>query len=666
MAEESLADVRSPASSPAHADNIPTPSSTTRPRPTHRRGLKRGVAACERCRRRKQKCDGQLPVCGQCSAAGTSCVPSERFLVRVASADCECERLRRQVESLTAQLESVTAAVAVGDGTAGSGLASARGESSAIHRSPSVRMDGAASSNVSLDRLLRPTFSRSDTATAGDEALMNSPSRLWDGLSTGRRPESLDSVTCSSLEDNNHLVEGFFARRWPQFPVLHKPTFLQKHYLPFTRGESVSGVSSFQVNIVLSIAASERSRTDERHRRLQQDFFQAASRSLGAALAADDLDCVQCLLLLCIYGSNEPQSVDLWYAVGMALRLAIGMNLHRAENLASKEPLEAEMCKRLFWCVYTMDRSVSMSLGLPLGIQDADISVPLPLSISDDVLADPTRETPLSFGGPDVDDLSTFLHIVQLRRINADIYRSLHSAGDADLAGADIDAIRARHHARLNQWLASAPRYLAPPASMHQTPEWFQIAHHQAVMNLYRPSHASPVSTADALRHCADSAISLVSCYGALYAKNSVTYTYVALTSLFMAGVTMLYALRASPALRQDLTRAVVDSNIRSCATLLRDVSHGGEEVERGVRVIRRLGRATLLLFAEGGAGEPPDDGRVDTEFMSWFGLRGHRRLRDHGSLASAQDTPSADVPWNDLFEHGFEMGNIYYGDFLI
>ncbi|TEA16008.1 Pyrimidine pathway regulatory protein 1 [Colletotrichum sidae] len=649
MAEESLADVRSPASSPAHADNIPTPSSTTRPRPTHRRGLKRGVAACERCRRRKQKglltkCDGQLPVCGQCSAAGTSCVPSERFLVRVASADCECERLRRQVESLTAQLESVTAAVAVGDGTAGPGLASAREEPSAIHRSPSVRMDGLASSNVSLDRLLRPTFSRSDTATAGDEALMNSPSRLWDGLSTGRRPESLDSVTCSSVEDNNHLVEGFFARRWPQFPVLHKPTFLQKHYLPFTRGESTSGTDVC-------------SKTSSRPRRGVWVLL---------ALAADDLDCVQCLLLLCIYGSNEPQSVDLWYAVGMALRLAIGMNLHRAENLASKEPLEAEMCKRLFWCVYTMDRSVSMSLGLPLGIQDADISVPLPLSISDDVLADPTRETPLSFGGPDVDDLSTFLHIVQLRRINADIYRSLHSAGDADLAGGDIDAIRARHHARLNQWLASAPRYLAPPASMHQTPEWFQMAHHQAVMNLYRPSHASPVSTADALRHCADSAISLVSCYGALYAKNSVTYTYVALTSLFMAGVTMLYALRASPALRQDLTRAVVDSNIRSCATLLRDVSHGGEEVERGVRVIRRLGRATLLLFAEGGAGETPDDGRVDTEFMSWFGLRGHRRLRDHGSLASAQDTPSADVPWNDLFEHGFELGNIYCGGFLI
>ncbi|KAF9876531.1 quinate permease [Colletotrichum karsti] len=221
--------------------------------------------------------------------------------------------------------------------------------------------------------------------------------------------------------------------------------------------------------------------------------------------------------------------------------------------------------------------------------------MPLPFSISDDVLANPAQDATLNFG-PDVNDLSTFLHIIELRRINADIYKSLHSAGDSNLAGSNIDVIRVQHHTRLNQWLVTAPRYLVP-TSMHQTPEWFQIAYHWAIMNLYRPSHASPVSTIDALRHCADSSISLISCYGALYAKNKVTYTFVALTSLFMAGVTMLYSLRASAALRQQLTRDIVESNIRSCTTLLRDISHGGDVVERSVEIIGRLGRATLAFF---------------------------------------------------------------------
>ncbi|GJC88870.1 positive regulator of purine utilization [Colletotrichum liriopes] len=285
--------------------------------------------------------------------------------------------------------------------------------------------------------------------------------------------------------------------------------------------------------------------------------------------------------------------------------------------------------------------------------------MPLPLPLSDEVLANPDRDSQLSFG-PDVNDLSTFLHIIELRRINAEIYKSLHSAGDTNLAGTNIDVIRVQHHTRLSRWLVSAPRYLVP-ASMHQTPEWFQIAYHQAIMNLYRPSHASPVSTIDALRHCADSSISLISCYGALYAKNKVTYTFVALTSLFMAGVTMLYSLRASAALRQELTRGVVKSNIGSCTTLLRDISHGGAVVERSVEIIERLGRATLAFFESVPGLE---DNQVDTEFMSWFGLKGHgHHLLDR---SPAQPTPSADVPWNDLFEYGFDLGNICCGDMLV
>ncbi|KAF3812185.1 Pyrimidine pathway regulatory protein 1 [Colletotrichum gloeosporioides] len=657
MAEDTTADTASPSSSPAQADNIPTPNSNTRTRSTtHRRGLKRGVAACERCRRRKQKCDGQLPICGQCSAAGTPCVPSERFLVRVANVDCECDRLRSQVENLTAQLEALMAAVANGD-VATDSLHPPTANSLDTGTGQHASQRGHALERIHTDRLLRPTFSGAATSRTGEESLLNSPSRLWDGVSTGRTPEGPVSLIHPSLQDNNYLIEGFFSRRWPQFPALHKPTFLEKHYLPFSQGEAVDDLSLFQVNIVLAIAASERARTDERHRQLQDDFFQSATASLGGALATDDFDSVQCLLLLCIYGNNEPQSVNLWYAIGLALRLAVGMNLHRVETIASKEALEAEMCKRLFWCVYTMDRGISMSLGLPLGIQDADITMPLPLSLSDDVLANPSQETPLSFG-PDVNDLSTFLHIIELRRINADIYKSLHSAGDTNLAGSNIDVIRVQHHTRLNQWLVSAPRYLVP-TSMHQTPEWFQIAYHQAIMNLYRPSHASPVSTIEALRHCADSSISLISCYAALYAKNKVTYTFVALTSLFMAGVTMLYSLRASAALRQELTRDVVESNIRSCTTLLRDISHGGAVVERSVGIIQRLGRATLPFFE---SNLDPADNQVDTEFMSWFGLKGHHPT----GHSSAQPTPSADIPWNDLFEHGFDLGNIYCGDVLI
>ncbi len=158
------------------------------------------------------------------------------------------------------------------------------------------------------------------------------------------------------------------------------------------------------------------------------------------------------------------------------------------------------------------------------------------------------------------------------------------------------------------------------------------------------------------MRLCADSSISLVSCYNTLYAKNKVTYTFVALISLFMAAVTMLYTLRASPLLRQELTKEVTESNIRSCAALLRRISNGRPVGERSAQIIERLGVATLAIFEN----TNPVEDDVDTEFMSWFGLK-----CQHPPV-EGQPTPSIDLVWTDLFEEGFDFGGTFYSDVLV
>lgn len=460
---------------------------------------------------------------------------------------------------------------------------------------------------------------------------------------------------------------------------------MKQHYEPFTRYETTKGISAFLVNIVLAIGSSEKVRTNAPCRVPHQSFFQAAVRSLGDVLSADDLDCIQCLLLLCMYGNNEPQSVNLWYTIGLILRLAIGIDLHRHESLINKGFMEREMVKRLFWSVYAMDRNICIAMGRPLGMQDTDITMPLPLCLSDEMLLARDRAGSGASGGdmsfvslmPDPSDLSTFLHIIQLRRMNGNIYRTLYSAGDTSLTSESVEALRSQYHGQLSQWLVSTPRYISP-VCMNQTPEWFQIAYHQAMMNLYRPSHASPLCTIDAIRLCDDSAISLMANYSALYAKNRITYTFVALTSLFMAAVTLLYCLRASAALRSELTREVVEWNIRMCTTLLRDMSNNGVVGKRSTQIIQRLGDATLDLFntrnelgggeadaainaagagggTDGAGGAASGGEEVDEEFMSWFGLKS-RHLQLPGSN-QGEPTPSVDLPWNDLFEDGFEFG---------
>ncbi|KAF4974599.1 hypothetical protein FZEAL_8526 [Fusarium zealandicum] len=616
-----------------------------------RRGLRRVSAACQRCRRRKQKCDGKRPVCGTCAAANLPCVPPDRLVVRM-DRDCECDHLRSQVESLNSRVHELRSQLASYQRQAGADLWTSRPEATARSTTGHAYQS---ESNGSLDRLHRgrmllPTFRESSVRDNPDIGFMSSSWHLWNGLSATDTTQATPA-TFSLRDDGPGLVDVFFDRRWPQYPVLHRPTFMEQHYLPFTRGHARDRLSSFQVNIVLAIGASEKARTSHSASISYQGFFEAAVQDLDTVLAADDIDCIQCLLLLCIFGSNEPQSVNLWYTAGLALRLMVGIDLHRHEALANTTLLDAEMCKRLFWSLYAMDRSISISLGRPLSIQDADITIPPPLLLSDDKLAGPPEQAVADIC-PNTRDMSAFRHNIELRRINADIYKALHSAGDVNIESSNLESIRRQHYARLNTWLLSAPRYLAP-ISMYQTSEWFQIAYHQAVINLHRPCHASPVSSADSIRLCADSSISLISCYNALYAKNKIVYTFVALDSLFMAAVTMLYSIRASAPLRHELTRQVVESNIETCIGLLSKISHGRMVGERSTQVIRRLGNAILAVFDTAS----PAESEVDTEFMSWFGVK------CQNPPGPEYPTPSIDTAWNDLFEHGYDPNGFYNGD---
>ncbi|KAI8711089.1 hypothetical protein NCS52_01484300 [Fusarium sp. LHS14.1] len=69
--------------SQSHSPSAVAPPATPTQTQTTRRPLKRNSAACERCRRRKQKCDGKLPSCGPCLLVQARCVPSDRLLIRV-------------------------------------------------------------------------------------------------------------------------------------------------------------------------------------------------------------------------------------------------------------------------------------------------------------------------------------------------------------------------------------------------------------------------------------------------------------------------------------------------------------------------------------------------------------------------------------------------------
>lgn len=101
---------------------------------------------------------------------------------------------------------------------------------------------------------------------------------------------------------------------------------------------------------------------------------------------------IEAMTLLVIYHLRSASSQGIWYMIGLAMRIAIDLGLHRKANEASLDPFTAQIRRRLFWTVYYLERVISMSLGRPFSIADRHIDLPLPLDV-DDTVHDPALLT---------------------------------------------------------------------------------------------------------------------------------------------------------------------------------------------------------------------------------------------------------------------------------
>jgi hypothetical protein len=80
--------------------------------------------------------------------------------------------------------------------------------------------------------------------------------------------------------------------------------------------------------------------------------------------------------------------------VGIALRSALRMGLHRHLQHVQMTPIEQESRRRVFYVVRTLDTYVSALLGFPLLLRDEDIDQPLPTEVDDEYITKDAILTP--------------------------------------------------------------------------------------------------------------------------------------------------------------------------------------------------------------------------------------------------------------------------------
>ncbi|KAF2869691.1 fungal-specific transcription factor domain-containing protein [Massariosphaeria phaeospora] len=114
---------------------------------------------------------------------------------------------------------------------------------------------------------------------------------------------------------------------------------------------------------------------------LGERLFQNVHKIVESTLSEPvDLKGINMLVLTAMYHFHRDDEALAWRVLGLAARQCLELGLHRHEtyNTTFTDPGENLAAIRTFWSVYVLDRRWSFGTGMPFALQDADIDPNLP------------------------------------------------------------------------------------------------------------------------------------------------------------------------------------------------------------------------------------------------------------------------------------------------
>jgi len=212
------------------------------------------------------------------------------------------------------------------------------------------------------------------------------PETLWRLITTYIVPELMDS-----------LVQCFLCTSYYILPFLHVPTFLADYGNPQKWAEP--GFAAF---IVAICCLSSRHVDDPRVREdpgegssAGTQWFELFGRLRTLPIAdRPTLYTIQADLIAAVYAVGLGKLSKAAALLSEAVTVSIDAGLHRsADTYDLFDPIEDEVRKRTFWCVYLWDKQLSAHFGRPplIRLRDCDIGEP---AVVDDEFV--TREGMLS------------------------------------------------------------------------------------------------------------------------------------------------------------------------------------------------------------------------------------------------------------------------------
>ncbi|KEQ92052.1 hypothetical protein AUEXF2481DRAFT_69079 [Aureobasidium subglaciale EXF-2481] len=587
---------------------------------------------CDRCYRRKSKCD-RLQPCASCSKSEAQCVYTDRTKERAVRPDV-VDRLERRLAQAENRNKSLAAEL--------SRIRSARSHASNDNADTNMRPEPPSDDITSRRDDIAAQVSILSTSAAGERQYLGSTSGvLFADLvrasvdvphsrhpsppTTARTeysPESSDDVRVElprelpSRKLAQKLIQAYLDHDFLCYPFLI-PSEIHRtlDYLYNSGLTSLSCYELFVVDMLFAISTAQVSKYDWRQLPSAESHHARAMASIGDVLRFGGLQSLHAILLLCQYrtgSSIQDNSGSMWLLVGIAARMCFEMGLHKEsafpltgpgnDDTTSKRYLLQESKRRSFWSVLCMDRITSLILGRPCAIRDDDFDHACPFE--DSTISPP--ETDVGGSKPFV-----FKHIVSYRLLCGEIVSALHRKKAPNVGEQHVLDIRHRLCADLEGWKHDVENLhleqnSQTSSSCHLSTEWYSLLYSNAMLILWRPSPLLPDISHDArsLQHIFDSAKQSITIYASLHKSRKINYSWITLQSVFLAGLSYVYACGrhyrsrwrnpTEPSLQKDPSTIEVVNDTRACSNVLVAVSERWNALRNCHEVFDKLSDAVL------------------------------------------------------------------------
>ncbi|MBE3041897.1 fungal specific transcription factor domain-containing protein, partial [Candidatus Bathyarchaeota archaeon] len=370
----------------------------------------------------------------------------------------------------------------------------------------------------------------------------------------------------------DELIDSYFTWVHPIVPVVNRTRFIRQYRDPknppsFLLLQSIL-LAGTRVCSNPQLMDSNGSTTPA-----ALTFYKRAKALYDAGYEDDRVTIVQSLLLMGWYWEGpEDVTKNVFYWSRVATIVAQGSGMHRSVDHSQLSKSDKRLWKRIWWTLFTRDRSTAVALGRPvhINLDDSDVDM-----VTEDDFIEDEPDKPSDFP-PDPIHVQFFLQYVKLCEIMGLVLSQQYSVASKGRPKTAIDLTHS--DMALADWLQGCPKIVYWEMPRHHF--WSALLHanyYTTLCLLHRahmpPSGSSqpPIDSPYPSRNIAFQAAAMItSIMENLVASGELRYCPAFIVySLFSALIMHVYQLRSPvPSIQQ-----VTNDRLRTCMNALKDIS---------------------------------------------------------------------------------------------